>query len=123
MGTEIAQNTADVLLEVVNSIQSVVQSIDQIAIVSNEQSESVEQVSKGINQISDVVQSNSDWSEGFGGAVYACFKIMVIRQELYYITEKVLRIEITMGTHIPQGWNKNSSGGFFIALRRKLIVE
>ena len=50
MGTEIAQNTADVLLEVVNSIQSVVQSIDQIAIVSNEQSESVEQVSKGINQ-------------------------------------------------------------------------
>jgi hypothetical protein len=48
---------------------------------------------------------------------------MVIRQELYYITEKVLRIEITMGTHIPQGWNKNSSGGFFIALRRKLIVE
>ena len=44
---------------------------------------------------------------------------MVIRQELYYITEKVL----TMGTHIPQGWNKNSSGGFFIALRRKLIVE
>ena len=59
MGTEIAQNTADVLVGVVSSIQSVVEAIDHIAIVSNEQSESVEQVSEGINQISVVVQSNS----------------------------------------------------------------
>ncbi len=52
IGTEIAQNTADVLLGVVDSIQSVVDSIDHIAVVSGEQSESVEQVSESINQIS-----------------------------------------------------------------------
>ena len=63
IGTGIAQNTADVLLGVVTSIQSVVEAIDRIAIVSNEQSESVEQVSEGINQISVVVQSNSATAE------------------------------------------------------------
>lgn len=63
IGTGIAQNTADVLLGVVNSIQSVVDAIDHIAVVSNEQSESVERVSEGINQISAVVQSNSATAE------------------------------------------------------------
>ncbi|MCI9137353.1 MAG: HAMP domain-containing protein [Lachnospiraceae bacterium] len=63
IGTEIAQNTADILLGVVNSIQSVVDAIDHIAVVSNEQSESVEQVSEGIHQISAVVQSNSSTAE------------------------------------------------------------
>lgn len=59
IGTEIADHTAKILSEVVNSIQSVVASIDDIAAVSNEQSDAVWQVSEGINQISIVVQSNS----------------------------------------------------------------
>lgn len=63
IGTEIAQNTADTLLGVVNSIQSVVDSIDKIAVVSNEQSDAVGRVSEGINQISVVVQSNSSTAE------------------------------------------------------------
>lgn len=63
IGTEIAQNTADVLTGVVTNIQSVVDAIDHIAIISSEQSESVEQVSVGINQISVVVQSNSATAE------------------------------------------------------------
>ncbi len=63
IGTEIAQSTADVLLGIVNSIQSVVDAIDHIAVISNEQSESVEQVSEGIGQISVVVQSNSATAE------------------------------------------------------------
>lgn len=63
IGTGIAQNTADVLLGVVKSIQSVVDAIDHIAVVSNEQSTSVEQVSDGINQISVVVQNNSATAE------------------------------------------------------------
>ncbi len=58
-GTAVAQNTADILFEVVKSIQSVVDSIDSIAAVSNEQSDAVGQVSEGINQIAVVVQSNS----------------------------------------------------------------
>ena len=56
-------NTADVLLNVVESIQTVVDAIDHIALVSNEQSGSVEQVSEGINQISAVVQNNSATAE------------------------------------------------------------
>lgn len=63
IGTEIAQNTADVLLGVVNSIQGVVDAIDRIATVAGEQSEAVEQVSEGINQISVVVQTNSATAE------------------------------------------------------------
>ena len=51
------------MLGVVNSIQAVVEAIDNIATVSGEQSESVEQVSEGINQISIVVQSNSATAE------------------------------------------------------------
>lgn len=62
-GTKIVKNTAEILLGVVNSIQFMVDSIDQIATVSNEQSNAVEQVSLGINQISDVVQSNSATAE------------------------------------------------------------
>lgn len=63
IGTEIAQNTADVLLGVVTSIQGVVDAIDHIATVAGEQSEAVEQVSEGINQISVVVQTNSATAE------------------------------------------------------------
>ena len=63
IGTGIAQNTADVLLGVVNSIQGVVDAIDKIATVAGEQSEAVEQVSEGINQISLAVQNNSASAE------------------------------------------------------------
>lgn len=58
-GTEIAKHTADALSDVVDNIQSMVGSIDQISAVSNEQSEAVLQVNEGIGQISSVVQSNS----------------------------------------------------------------
>ena len=62
-GTEIATHTADALTNVVENIQSMVGSIDQISSVSNEQSEAVSQVNEGINQISSVVQSNSATAE------------------------------------------------------------
>ena len=58
-GTEIARHTADALSDVVENIQSMVGSIDQISTVSSEQSEAVLQVNEGISQISTVVQSNS----------------------------------------------------------------
>ena len=62
-GTEIARHTADALSDVVENIQSMVGSIDQISAVSSEQSEAVLQVNEGINQISSVVQSNSATAE------------------------------------------------------------
>lgn len=63
IGMDIAQNTANVLLDVVENIQTVVASIDQISTVAAEQSEAVEQISEGINQISIVVQTNSATAE------------------------------------------------------------
>ena len=62
-GTEIARHTAGTLSDVVNNIQSMVSSIDQISAVSNEQSEAVQQVNDGISQIASVVQSNSATAE------------------------------------------------------------
>ncbi len=62
-GSEIARHTADALSDVVENIQSMVGSIDQISAVSSEQSEAVLQVNEGINQISSVVQSNSATAE------------------------------------------------------------
>ena len=62
-GNEIASHTADTLQKVVGSIQSMVKSIDQIAAVSNEQSDAVLQVNEGISQITSVVQSNSATAE------------------------------------------------------------
>ena len=62
-GTEIARHTAEALSDVVDNIQSMVSSIDQISSVSNEQAEAVEQVNDGISQISTVVQSNSATAE------------------------------------------------------------
>lgn len=62
-GTEIAKHTADSLLDVVNSIRSMVDSIGQIATVSNEQSDAVLQINDGIEQIATIVQSNSATAE------------------------------------------------------------
>lgn len=62
-GTEIAKQTANALLRVIDNIQSMVGSIDQISSVTNEQSEAVLQVNEGIGQISTVVQSNSATAE------------------------------------------------------------
>ena len=62
-GAEIARHTADALSDVVENIQSMVGSIDQISTVSSEQSEAVLQVNEGISQISTVVQSNSATAE------------------------------------------------------------
>ena len=63
IGMGIAQNTADVLLGVVNSIQTVAEAIDEIAAVAEEQSDAVGQISEGISQISVVVQTNSATAE------------------------------------------------------------
>lgn len=63
IGMGIAQNTADVLFGVVNSIQTVAEAIDEIAAVAEEQSDAVGRISEGISQISVVVQTNSATAE------------------------------------------------------------
>jgi len=62
-GNEIAEHTANTLQKVVGSIDTMIESIDQIASVSNEQSDAILQVNEGISQITSVVQSNSATAE------------------------------------------------------------
>ncbi|MCI9026141.1 MAG: methyl-accepting chemotaxis protein [Dorea sp.] len=62
-GNEIAEHTANTLQKVVGSINTMIESIDQIASVSNEQSDAILQVNEGISQITSVVQSNSATAE------------------------------------------------------------
>ena len=63
MGSGIAQTTADALNIIVTNANEVSNIINGISVSSQEQAESVAQVSSGLEQISSVVQSNSAVSE------------------------------------------------------------
>lgn len=58
-GTQIASETAESLMRVVTEVRAASQTVDKIAFAAAEQAGAVEQVNVGVNQISDVVQTNS----------------------------------------------------------------
>ena len=62
-GTSIAQATAEALNKIVQNADEVSKTISHISEASSSQADSIEQISIGINQISQVVQSNSSTSE------------------------------------------------------------
>ena len=62
-GRRIAHETADSLMKVVDSTQTVSGIVDQIAMAAAQQSHSLEQVTEGMNQISSVVHTNSATAE------------------------------------------------------------
>lgn len=62
-GTAIANETAEALEAIVDSIERVSQLVSDIAVASTEQAQGVEQINQGINQIADVVQTTSATSE------------------------------------------------------------
>lgn len=62
-GTKIANQTAHALSEIVESIQRVSTLVGDIAVASEEQALSVDQINLGISQIADVVQTTSATSE------------------------------------------------------------
>ena len=62
-GSEIANQTAESLHTVVNSIDDIVASISEISKNSQSQSEAIEQVTSGVEQLSTVTQNNSAASE------------------------------------------------------------
>ena len=62
-GTKIADDTAQSLAEIVSKAQEVTDAINKISAASQEQANSVVQVTEGINQISSVVQTNSATAE------------------------------------------------------------
>lgn len=62
-GVEIADETAKALENIVSNFGSVSEIIDEIAVNSTEQAESISQISVGIAQISNITQANSAASE------------------------------------------------------------
>lgn len=62
-GEEIANQTARALNEIVDGVSQAVDLISGIAISSNEQATGISQINVGLNQVSEVVQTNSATSE------------------------------------------------------------
>lgn len=62
-GTQIAEETAQAMLNVVECTQSMSATIDRISKAAGEQADSIAQVTLGIDQISSVVQTNSATAE------------------------------------------------------------
>ena len=62
-GTKIADETASALLQVVEHAEAVSASVNQISEISNQQANSITQVTLGIEQVSAVVQTNSATAE------------------------------------------------------------
>ncbi len=62
-GTRIADSTAASLASIVTGVDKTVELVGQIAVASNEQATGIAQVNRGIDQLSDVVQTNSATAE------------------------------------------------------------
>ncbi|MBZ9621863.1 methyl-accepting chemotaxis protein [Clostridium sp. FP2] len=63
IGTKIANNTAESLDQIVVGISKAATLVGEIASASNEQATAIYQINKGIEQVSDVVQTNSATAE------------------------------------------------------------
>ncbi len=62
-GTRIAGETAESLLRVVKSAGNVAETVEKISQVSKQQSDAIDQVKMGVDQISNVIQTNSATAE------------------------------------------------------------
>jgi methyl-accepting chemotaxis protein len=62
-GTKIANNTAESLDQIVVGVSKAATLVGEIAAASNEQATAIYQINKGIEQVSDVVQTNSATAE------------------------------------------------------------
>jgi len=63
VGTKIADETAESLVEILNEIEKVTGLVGNIARASNDQASEIAQITKGIEQVSIVVQTNSATAE------------------------------------------------------------
>ena len=62
-GTQIADDTAQSLIQAVNDVNKMAGIIEQISEASSDQADSIAQLTVGIDQISNVVQTNSATAE------------------------------------------------------------
>ncbi|PKM48271.1 MAG: methyl-accepting chemotaxis protein, partial [Firmicutes bacterium HGW-Firmicutes-6] len=63
MGTKIADETAESLKEILSEVETVTSLVGNIAQASNDQASEIAQINLGIEQVSQVVQTNSATAE------------------------------------------------------------
>ncbi|WKY48234.1 methyl-accepting chemotaxis protein [Eubacteriaceae bacterium ES3] len=81
-GTEIANETAESLVEIVKGIEKSAVLVEEIAKASNDQAFSITQVSQGIEQVSQVVQNNSATAEQSAAASEELFSQAEMLKEM-----------------------------------------
>ncbi|WKY45209.1 methyl-accepting chemotaxis protein [Eubacteriaceae bacterium ES2] len=81
-GTEIANETAESLVEIVKEIEKSALLVEEIAKASNEQAFGITQVSQGIEQVSQVVQNNSATAEQSAAASQELFSQAEMLKEM-----------------------------------------
>jgi methyl-accepting chemotaxis protein len=81
-GTEIANETADALVEIVAEIEKSAYLVEEIAKASNEQAYGIAQISQGIEQVSQVVQTNSATAEESAAASQELFSQAEMLKEM-----------------------------------------
>ena len=63
VGNRVTKETNDAMDEVMNELDAIIQEVANIRTASDRQSESVKEISQGVGNINDVIQSNSAASE------------------------------------------------------------
>lgn len=100
MGSQLVEDTANSLLDVVTSTKAVYHAVDQIRVAASEEAQAVTQISIGIDQISQVVQTNSATAEESAAASkelseQALFLQQLVHQFVLYEPENMQKESIT----------------------------
>lgn len=99
-GTAIAKQTSDALNKIVEEVSKVAKLIDDIAVASNEQSSSIDQINQGIMMVTEVIQKTSATSEESAAASEE------LSSQADLLKEQVLRFKLRKA-----GNNANYYGG------------
>lgn len=114
-GTQIADETAQSLLAAVESAKIIVDYVERISNASNQQAESITQVTQGIDQISSVVQTNSATAQESAAASEELssqaqvMKDLVSRFKIYLDDINGLQMSSPASYSAPQSYESDES--------------
>jgi methyl-accepting chemotaxis protein len=100
-GTEIANETAKALNEIVDGVAKSANFVGEIASASNEQASAIAQINKGIEQVSQVVQTNSATAEESAAASEE------LSSQSQVLKEMVGKFKLKRGISNYRGYEKN----------------
>lgn len=114
-GTMLAGSTAESLVKVMEEVRTASSKVDMIADAAEEQASAIEQVTLGMEQISSVVQTNSNTAVESASASQELSEQAGMLKNL--VAKFILREEYALGTvNTPTGFNDSSSANNIINL-------